>query len=404
MIFEGKLLKKLEEISIVSESRYQELADNLGVLSGLPGIALFHFYYAKLLNDNSQADLGISIISECIEKINDGYNYPSFCNGLAGFAWTIEHLYENEFIDLDTDDFLTSLDDFLYAQMISDFQSGNYDFLHGALGYVFYFFTRFKNTKNNNLKSRYFDFLKNSINKTREISSSTVSGLKWNYPKELGNHIDCSFGLSHGMTSIINILLRLNEFPGFQETTKDLIQKGVRFILETENNNTPGNSLFPHSTSKNEPYDYNGRVAWCYGDLGIGLTLEKMNQIMGCNDENNLALRIFNHSAARRAASDTLVSDAGFCHGSFGNAQIFKRVSQLYPNLGFEDTYEFWMQDGISKAVHSDGYAGFKQLMGNPPQWEPLLSILEGVNGIGLVMVDYLSSENNTWDECLLIS
>ncbi|HAI36832.1 MAG TPA: hypothetical protein DCM40_01150 [Maribacter sp.] len=62
------------------------------------------------------------------------------------------------------------------------------------------------------------------------------------------------------------------------------------------------------------------------------------------------------------------------------------------------------MEDGLKKSVHHDGFAGYKQWNGLENKWVPKLSLLEGVAGIGLVLVDYLSEKDKNWDQCILIS
>ena len=54
-------------------------------------------------------------------------------------------------------------------------------------------------------------------------------------------------------------------------------------------------------------------------------------------------------------------------------------------------------------SVYNDGYAGFKQWEGNSEEWSPKTSLLEGIAGIGLSIIDYLSEEPNTWDKCILL-
>ena len=68
------------------------------------------------------------------------------------------------------------------------------------------------------------------------------------------------------------------------------------------------------------------------------------------------------------------------------------------------ESANFWIADGIRKASYKDGYAGYKQWNGLTKDWTSELSLLEGVAGIGLVLIDHLSEESNFWDECLMIS
>jgi len=103
------LENKLKEIDAILQQDYNKV-ENIGVLDGSSGIALFHFYYFKLKGQELNADIGVDIISSVIDKINEGFNMPTFCSGVAGAAWVIELLKEEDFIDLDTDDLLSDLE------------------------------------------------------------------------------------------------------------------------------------------------------------------------------------------------------------------------------------------------------------------------------------------------------
>ena len=72
----------------------------------LSGIALFQFYYSKYLDSEDIYEDALTTLQKCFEKINDGYSLSTFCSGIAGFGWTIDHLIKNSFIELDNDELL----------------------------------------------------------------------------------------------------------------------------------------------------------------------------------------------------------------------------------------------------------------------------------------------------------
>ena len=115
-------------------------------------------------------------------------------------------------------------------------------------------------------------------------------------------------------------------------------------------------------------------------------------------------MEVLKHSAARTAVEDSMVRDAGVCHGSYGNAQMFFRMYKETGDQVFKDAFEFWIQDGIDRGTFEDGYAGYKQWKGVDKSWEAETSLLEGIAGIGLTILDYLADYNTNWDECLMIS
>ncbi len=396
-----------EKLAIISDllcKKYKNMT-HVGAIGGISGSALFQFYYAKYLNIDKYADIGTEIIFYCIEKINNGYSFPTFCDGIAGLGWTIQHLKTKDFIEIDCDSLLLPFDDYLFNQMIIDLKVGNYDFLHGALGYGFYFLSRYENTENFNLKTTYKSYILKLVTYLEELSVAEGSTLKWESVLDMDKGTKgFNLGLSHGIPSILNFLSRLYCFNEFKESTHRLILGSTDYILSLEDVNHKNLSLFPNSVEANVAPTYKSRIAWCYGDLGIGISLLRAGKVLNDNKLRQQALEILSHSANRKTDDETLVIDAGICHGSYGNALIYQKLAKNEKNRSFEQMFHYWIADGIKRATYSDGYAGYKQWSAFHKEWMPELNLLEGISGIGLVIIDALSKESNTWDECLLIS
>ena len=163
------LHQKLAEIHNTLKQRYPE-EPHIGGLTGVAGMALFEFYYAKLTDEDDYAELGLEMLSHCMDKINEGYGYPAFAGGIAGFGWVMDHLTQNNFLDSDNDELLSDLDEYLKAQMDADFEEGNFDYLHGGIGYGLYFLNRYKNTKQEELKEKYVDYLSDTLDALEKLS------------------------------------------------------------------------------------------------------------------------------------------------------------------------------------------------------------------------------------------
>ncbi|MEP1488485.1 MAG: lanthionine synthetase C family protein [Algibacter sp.] len=399
------LEKKLKEIDSIIKVQYKN-ENQIGVLTGLSGISLFQFYYSKYLGIDEHADIGIKILENSINKINEGYNFSTYCTGIAGAGWVLDHLKQENFIDTNSDSLLSELDDFLHEMMIKDMRNGNYDFLHGAIGYTFYFLNRYKNTKSNKLKENYKTILLEFIDLLEGISDrGSENNLRWLsvLNRETGEK-GYNLSLSHGMSSIIGILTKLFEHEDFKINTEITLKKTISYILSFKNEDNNSFSLFPSLVSENGDIDYKSRLAWCYGDLGIGIRFWYAGKAIKDKNLCNTAISIMKHAAYRITPESNMVVDAGVCHGSYGNAQIFHRMFKETNNFLFKEATEFWIQDGINKATYNDGYAGYKQWKGGDKQWESEISLLEGIAGIGLTIIDYLADFDTNWDECLMIS
>lgn len=400
-----KLLEeKLEEISSILKKEYKE-NDQLGVLAGISGIALFHFYYSKYLDTDKQADIGVEILEEVVNRINEGYQFPTYCSGIAGAGWVFEHLSEVDFMESDNDELLSELDDYLFQVMNYDMQSGQFDFLHAGIGYGYYFLKRYQNTKSDELKDRYKTYLNKIISDLNEHAQDDEHGVKWESRLDIETGLrGYNLSLSHGMSSIVIFLSKLHEYSDFKDTVTPLLKGAVGYIGSHEIKGDELYSLFPSWITEPPQEGSRSRLAWCYGDLGVGLAFLKASETLNDASLNKKALYILEHAANRKTAEETGIRDAGVCHGSYGNAQIFNRLYTKTGNKLFKEAARYWIDEGIKMAVFEDGNAGYKQWNGADEDWESRISLLEGIAGIGLTIIDHISDFETHWDECLMIS
>lgn len=394
--------KKLSEIAEVLEQTYLE-SDHLGVMAGLSGVAMFFFYYAKHTQDIRYAEIGNGVLEQSINRISDGYNLPTYCSGIAGMGWVFEHLAQNEFIDIDNDQLLTPVEPYLYQVMKRDIAEGYYDFMHGAMGYGLYFLKRFENTHSPELRDQYESYIEELLEGLQKTAEKDNNGLKWPSEKKLseGPEKVYNLSLSHGISSITNFLSRVIQHDNFSEKAKPILEGSVRYLIAQEK--PFGISLFPSFvTTDSELAPMQSRLAWCYGDLGLGISIYRASQVLNDPDLRENAIRILKNSSQLRDIESCGVVDASPCHGAFGIALIFRTLYKATQVPEFEAACHYWVQEGLNLARHKEGYAGFQQVrVGQSPVNE--VNLLEGIAGIGLVMMGELSDQDSNWKECLMI-
>jgi hypothetical protein len=229
-----------------------ETKDDLGVISGSGGLALFEFYYSNLIKDEYHYDKASEILVNSINMINEGYTYDTFCNGLAGFGWLLDHLEQEKFIEIDNDNISYKFDEYLYSKLTLCTNKNNFDFLQGAIGHGFYFLKRYSNTKSLILREKYKNYI------LELISFLDKHSIKKN--------IEIDLGLAHGLASIVNFSARLYYFEDFKDKIGISLKKNIALFLEFKTNKKA--PFFADLITNKNPI-YNNRLAWCYGDLGI---------------------------------------------------------------------------------------------------------------------------------------
>lgn len=121
--------------------------DNIGLLNGKMGIAIFFFEYARY----SKYDLYDNYAGELIDEISVEVNTNSpvdFANGLMGFGWGIEYLVQNGFVEANSDEVLAEIDQSIFRSTLdAPLAITNHTELFGI---GLYYLARLKGREDNN--------------------------------------------------------------------------------------------------------------------------------------------------------------------------------------------------------------------------------------------------------------
>ena len=388
---------KLDEIANVLCDSADKF-DNLGVLSGISGLALFMFYYSRLSGGLRYAEVGEQALEKSVDMINNGFRVHTFYSGISGMAWTFEHLERHGFLEQGISSFLEDLEPYLLSCMERDFGMENYDFLHGGLGIGYYFISSQK--KNHKAITLLLDCLEGTAEKISKDCWKWISVLD-RETKMKGYNIS----LSHGMSSIVASMVKLIKMhPEFSERAKSILSNTVSYIMQQQLTQ-PAGSYFPSHSLENEDIfaARNSRLAWCYGDLGVTQALLQAADVLQDSNLAYAAEKILLYNCERKDLTKSGVLDAGVCHGAAGIAHIFQKIYQKNRNITFQETANYWFEKTLEMARFDNGVAGFKQWNRPDSNWIDNYSLLEGVIGIACCLMSCLNIEHLGWSECVLL-
>lgn len=401
---EQELTSRLTAIDLAIRETLQQndiQKQPIGLTNGLSGLCMFYAYYHKVIPTSENKEMVTFLLESIFDNISQAANInTSFASGLSGVGWLIEHLFQEELADIDTNEVLSEFDESLFKIAIANIHPQNYDFLHGFSGVLFYYLSRYRSSGNIKQAEHYIHQLYDNV-----AGSEQAAG--WNFfDRSLQETIPgyYNLGLAHGMPSIQMILCYSLQLGICKELCSELLQHSSRFV--SGYCNTVGSSLlslFPSDVKDNIAPKYNSRLAWCYGDPGIAISL--WNSGRGLNDAilEELAGKVFLHSANRRDLKENHLYDACVCHGTAGIAQIMLRYHEQTQHPSLLDTANFWLEQTLKMAYHKDGVAGFKFY--HPEEaLENNNYFLSGTAGIGLTLLSFISKKPLNWDKALLIS
>lgn len=387
-------------MNLIKEKKIQELAkilmaeknNKLGLMLGEAGVVLSLYYY---LETYASYDLDIQLnnrLDKLLESVKNAELNHSYSNGITGIGWVISHLSNNKFIDINQDEALNELD--LYLLLLLDkAHNDNHDFLHGYLGIGYYFLERRK------LKG-----IEKAIDKITLVAKNQENGMFWTSKSPYTGEKIINLGLAHGVSSIISFLSKVS-FSGYlNHKTNPLISASVNYILSTSFDKKRYHSFFPSTIHFNPNHEIkNSRLAWCYGDLGIAISLFNANLVLKNSSLEKTIKDIITSSLNRKNYESTAVIDSSFCHGSAGVSYIYKFFYKYFEekNSSFKDAADFWLNVTLSNANKKNAYAGYMSFYG-ATGWKKELGILEGIAGIMLVLLSDVN-KNNNWQSVFLI-
>ena len=380
--------------------------EDIGLFNGISGTSLFLFYSGRYFKNNNYTEKGFDLLKKGIDSIAEDSTYDhTFCNGLSGFGWTFNHLANHEFIDAEENQ-IEDLDTPVFNAAINDIDNLLYDYLHGSIGVGLYLVMKKNISEKNNL------YLNQIIEKLYAIRIESDEGICWHdnltllYQKKKNENGRFNLGMAHGLPSIIIFLCKCYERKLHFGLTKRMIEGAIKFI---KNQKIPSHiesvSLYPAMVDKGEGIKPNSRLGWCYGDLGIASCMWQVGKTLNNEELKKESIEIMLHASHRKELTQNMILDAGACHGTASISHVFNRFYIETKMPIFKKCSSYWINQTLKMVKHEDGLAGFKFWNGEENKWKNNYNLLEGITGIGLVLLSHIyGKESMNWDECLLLS
>lgn len=367
-----------------------------GFLGGSLGLLYYYYHASRAMHDNKLLAKAESLLEKVFEDMNKhhgGLIGPIFSSGGAGLGYVVNYLREHSFIDFDVETEFEDLDAYLFESALKQLDADVTDYLHGALGIIFYFSTREQTVKING-------YLNTLVERLLARAVYTEEGIWFrNAVWEDKNRADeINLSLSHGLSGVLLILLKAYPFVSNQQPVEEIIRLGIRFMMKYESPvDFDGReySFFPGRFKKEDAELLrNDRLAWCYGDLNEVLVCYRAGRLFGDARYTAIANRIGLKTTERKSMESTMNFDSHFCHGTAGLAQCYKSLYAETFNYTYYNAYEHWILATVSLVDHEiagDRYARNKG------------GLLEGWPGVGIVLADYLAEQKLPWAKAFLL-
>ena len=360
------------------------------------GEVMFLYYYSRI--DNRYEHIADKLLGKVFHSMKYMPLIGTYCNGLAGLGYGLTILQEDGFIAI-CDEALQQLDERINSTLADYLQKGTIDFLHGFVGYGFYFLKRYAIDPDNEKRR-----LMSIVNRLHQLAIKQGDCIKWQFSDEPEKRYNIS--LSHGMASVIVLLCKIadtvdlttNERDGIEQT----ISGAVNYLLSQRIDHEKYGSWFVSSSIECEVTTRRSRLGWCYGDPGVSVALYDAGTTLNRTDLKDLATTVLEYAAVhRRNPIRNAIYDMGLCHGAAGVAQIFKTMAQRTQSSAMDDAWHYW-DNMVERNARKLDDGTLEYMFYNPMEqkMEQKTGLLDGSAGIGL----YLLNAGNVLPQLLILS
>jgi hypothetical protein len=361
--------------------------ETAGVAGGGSGLAVF---FAQIGDEKTALDF----LDRAIERAaTDSPTLPLYV-GTPGVGWAMAYL-ERSVLDAEEGD--NDVDELVEIGLKSErwLAHHEFDLIRGCTGLGVYLLERGRPADP-------------AVTALERISTETDDGVTWwvdpkTVPAERAEMFPEGYydvGVAHGQAGVVAMLAWAH--AAGTATAKGLLDPALAWLLKQRlpEQKGPGRYplLFGPGTERN-----GGRMAWCYGDLGVSVALLAAGRAL--KDENVLREAFETAiSCAERPVEQTGAIDASLCHGAGGISLLFGRLHQAFGDERLADAARTWARILLDMRVDGEPVAGYRYSVpqGDGRGWEPRTGVLEGAAGVGLVLHALTSDVAPDWDSLFL--
>lgn len=354
----------------------------VGLLSGDMGSIVFLYEYSQI--DKSFLAIADEMLERLLKSLRQRHHISTYCSGIAGMAVGLHELHRKGYIDLDFHA-LTDFDRYIAAMQSFMLSNNQHDFLHGFIGLGFYWAMRLRQGENS-ISTVQLARLVDYLARTSEFDRGAA---RWLLPPgKLTKPYNIS--ISHGCSSTIILLCDLLELPQMQEhhpIIRRLAGGGADYLLRNQISPEQYGCWFA-STSLDCERAHRGRLAWCYGDLGVCVALARAGQVLADSSLTALSKQVLEYSAShRRGIAENQVRDACVCHGAAGVGVVFREMAEHFGSPVLADAASYWRDVVCQMAVYECDGVTFPYYDAVSHRLAHRTAILEGDVGVAMFLI-----------------
>ncbi len=385
----------------------QHKPKNDTLLSGRLGLSLYYDALHEASDKPVYAEKAAVMLEQVYANLaKDDFRLfgNSFGGGGAGLGYVVTQLYKSGLIEINLRDDLDALNEYLYKTSLEQIRlHDKIDYLHGATGIIHYFTQRLPDRKIEHYLINLVTTLCNKavIEKEVYVNKSVEQGIWFkSWVINIKETAEINFSLSHGLSSFLILLSDLYKSGLQLACIKETVTRGIHFMLSFQQDidvNKNKWSFFPSTVNATDRSQFflNKRLGWCYGDFGPILLLYKAGATFDKPEWIEKANLLGTFTIMRKDPESTGTTESLFCHGSAGMAQFYQSFYTISGIEQYKEAQQYWIEQTISmipSELEKGVYLGKE------------CDLLEGLVGVNLCLLSFVSTKSLSWTKAFLLS
>ena len=381
---------------ICSEASKQDVAADPTLITGHAGRALALAVIGTCVGNKSFIQRACEHLDEALTLLREQDLSPSLYHGFTGVVLVVEQLESRGLLPEMCD--LREIDEVLRDYVESRSTPTSHDVVQGLVGIGVYQLERSYRTRDRVPLVALVAALKRAATTTEKGTAwnATTLSMRGLVPPEAKPDAIADLGLAHGSAGVIAFLSRVLRASPECSDARELMTSSTSYLLSQLAGPVPG-AHFPHAVVYGAAANHIQRVAWCYGDLGIGYALAQaglcgLMQASRVAEDSILALADIVPEALSCDADD-----ATYCHGAAGRAHVLHSLTQMMRSPNIEASAFSHLDHAVELL--------FAQSSGANSIVNPLqsASLLNGPLGVALVLATWNVERMSWWSRFLLV-
>lgn len=358
---------------------------------GKLGLSLFYMLYGEYTGEQHYLDKAGSFIEDALGALSSNYSSFKLNLELSELGRYVAYLNRVHQLDLEVADLYDFLDDFHTTNLNDNIDRRDYDPFTGSLLNGYYFLSRLPDAH----------AAKQVEKVVQQLDSLAVptddGGLYWISSLHQKNEV--FLGLSHGSAAVILFLEKAMRAGIAPDVCRRVMKGAITYIMANRFTQPGMHSLFPTIVGEQEETP----LCWCYGDLGVGIALERAGILLGEPVYRVYAEQIFRNALNRRSFETTRMGDASLCYGAAGTHVLFLQYAATNSDPVFKEAADYWYERIFTYQQDNVDTCGFKAMF-NQHYPETNVCFIEGISGIGITIIARMTGRYDCLQEFLYLN